>query len=115
MRVHVTILATLALELFAVAGGVQVQPTNLEWFCSPPAEFKDDFGAYKSPLIFEDGRRVKSAAEWAARRKEILQTWHRIMGPWPELLREPKLEYLERTNRENFVQHRVRVETSAGQ
>ena len=107
----------MAISSWLVSVAVKAQPLarRLEAFCSPPAEFKDDFGAYKSPLIFEDGRRVKSAAELAARRKEILQTWHRIMGPWPELLREPKLEYLDSTNRENFVQHRVRVETSAGQ
>ena len=37
------------------------------------------------------------------------------MGPWPELLSKPKIEYLGRTNRENFVQHRVMVETAPGQ
>jgi dienelactone hydrolase len=37
------------------------------------------------------------------------------MGPWPELLANPTIEYLEKTNRENFVQHRVRVETAPGQ
>src|SRR2546423_2564934 len=115
MRFRLVIVAALAFELSAVAGGVQAQSTNLETFCSAPAEFREDFGAYKSPLIFDNGRQVKSAAEWAMRRKEILQTWHRMMGPWPELLREPKLEYVDSTNRENFVQHRVRVETSSGQ
>src|SRR5258706_16254018 len=84
-------------------------------FYSPSLEFKDDFGGYKSPLIFEDGHRASTPTEWELRRKQILQGWHRIMGPWPELLREPRLEYIGASNREDFVQHRVRIETSAGQ
>src|SRR5689334_13885421 len=91
----------------------QTMGMDLQQICSLPAALKEDFGGYRSPLVFEDGRPVKSAADWAERRKEILQTWHRMMGPWPELLREPKLEYLGRTNRENFVQHHIRVETSS--
>src|SRR4051794_39338897 len=48
----------------------------------PPPQFRDDFGAYKSPLIFDDGRPVRDAADWRARREEILAAWHGIMGAW---------------------------------
>src|SRR2546423_505775 len=68
MRFHLLILATLAFELFTLVGGAQAQSTYVGPFCSPPAEFREDFGAYKSPLIFDDGRRVNSVAEWAGGR-----------------------------------------------
>jgi len=78
-------------------------------------EFANDLGQYKSPLKFDDGRTVKSAADWAKRREEILRYWHKVMGPWPLLIQKPKIEYIARTNRENFTQHRVRIEIARGQ
>jgi dienelactone hydrolase len=56
---------------------------------SPPPEFKDDLGAFRPVLRFEDGREVKSAADWAERRKELLRKWHDLLGPWPPLLEKP--------------------------
>jgi dienelactone hydrolase len=84
-------------------------------FFSPPAEFKDDFGKYASPLLFADGTRVVSKDDWARRRAEILKIWTGYLGEWPPLIEKPKLEFLSQTNRENFVQHRVRVEVAQGQ
>ena len=78
----------------------------------PPAEFRDDFGAYKSPLIFDDGRPVRDAADWRERREEILATWHGIMGAWPPLIERPKVEVLGTERREGFEQRRVRVEVA---
>ena len=78
----------------------------------PPAEFRDDFGSYKSPLIFDDGRPVRDAADWRERRKEILATWHGIMGAWPPLIERPKVEVLGTERRDGFEQRRVRVEVA---
>src|SRR3954470_12804448 len=50
---------------------------------SPPTEFAEDYGNYRSPLKFNDGREVKTAEDWRKRREEILATWHGLMGPWP--------------------------------
>jgi len=68
MRVRFGILWSLAISsrMISFAGEAQPPAKRLEAFCSPPREFKEDFGAYKSPLVFEDGRRVKSAAEVVA-------------------------------------------------
>jgi len=88
---------------------------ELEPFFSPPAEFKNNFGTYKSPLRFDDGQPVKNAADWARRRAEILRYWNSVMGPWPPLIEKPKLEVVETTRRENFAQHRVRVEIARTQ
>jgi beta-glucanase (GH16 family) len=79
-------------------------------FFKPPAEFAGDFGSYKSPLIFDDGTVVKTPADWQRRRREILKTWTGLMGAWPPLVKEPKIEYLATKHRENFTQHKVRVE-----
>lgn len=77
-------------------------------FFACPAEFEGDFGDFRSPLRFYDGRPVHTSADWAARRSEILAKWHGMMGPWPDLISDQKLEYLSTEPREDFVQHRVR-------
>jgi len=81
---------------------------------TPPAQFANDTNGFRSPFLFNDGHSVTTAAEWTARRAEILQDWHKIMGSWPALIVHPRVEYLDRTNRENFVQHRVLVEVADG-
>ena len=69
----------------------------------PPPEFAGDLGAYRSPLIFDDGRPVRDAADWQERRREILATWHGIMGPWPPLIERPRVEVLGTERREGFA------------
>ena len=81
----------------------------------PPSEFANQFGPHRSPLRFSDGTMVRSAADWSRRRAEILKDWNELMGPWPPLLKQPKLEFLSRTQRENFTQHRVRLEIAPQQ
>ncbi len=92
-------------------------PTDIAPFFVPPAEFADDFGDYRSPLLFDDGRRAKTPADWRERREEILKTWHGYMGEWPALIEQPEFEILESTReilestrREKMTQHKVRVE-----
>lgn len=87
---------------------------SLERYYEPPAEFQRQFGDYRSPLKFYDGRPVRNAYEWAERRNEIRRRWHELLGPWPALIERPKVEIVETTSRENFTQHKVRVETAPG-
>jgi dienelactone hydrolase len=84
-------------------------------FLEPPPEFRGQFGAYYSPLRFADGRVVRTPPDWGRRRKEILKQWHELMGPWPQLLKKPRLEILSTSWRENFTQQRVRIEIAPGQ
>ena len=81
---------------------------------SPPAEYRGQFGNYRSPLLFENGEKVSTPQDWQRRRREILDRWHRLMGAWPPLLQEPRMEKISETNRESFRQRRVRVEISSG-
>ena len=80
-----------------------------------PAEFTADYGKYKSPLVFNDGGKVTSAEDWGKRRQEILKTWESIIGSWPALIVKPSLLFINKTNRDGFVQHRVKVEIARGQ
>src|SRR2546430_1531304 len=100
-------------------GGVRGRPRG-PWeiiapFFQPPSEFAGQFGAYRSPLLFNDGTPVKSAADWPRRRAEILREWNELMGPWPPVIERPKLEVLSETRRENFSQRRVRLEIAPNQ
>lgn len=75
----------------------------------PPPRHAADFGPYRSPLKFDDGRDVKTPAEWPARRAEILRYWHARMGEWPAIIDRPQVEFLAEQRRENFAQHAVRL------
>lgn len=90
-------------------------PAILAPYFHPPPEFEGKLGDYRSPLLFDDGSRVTRAADWPRRRAEILRYWHEVMGPWPPLLKHPKLEILREERRENFLQRRVRIELAPDQ
>jgi hypothetical protein len=83
-------------------------------FFRPPAELEKDLGKYRSPLLFEAGKPVKSAADWQKRRQEILKDWHGRMGPWPAVIEKPKIEYLEKEKLDGLTQHHIRLEVAPG-
>lgn len=85
-------------------------------FTQVPAEFAGQFSPGKSPLLFNDGSKVKNEEEWPTRRAEILADWHRIMGAWPKVIEKPNIEVLETTQRDDGItQRKVRVEIAPGQ
>ncbi|MGV8093252.1 MAG: dienelactone hydrolase family protein [Mangrovibacterium sp.] len=81
--------------------------TYLNRFFSPPALFAGQYGEFRSPLKFYSGKEVKTPKEWAARRKEILNRWHEMMGQWPPLITGQQPEYLDSVRRENFTQYHI--------
>lgn len=83
---------------------------RLAAYFSPPPEFANDLGNYRSPLRFYDGRPVKTAAEWQKRRQEILDTWHGLMGKWPPLIEKPAITIQGEEKREGFTRKKVTVE-----
>ncbi|MFM9092288.1 MAG: hypothetical protein ACKOUK_11200, partial [Verrucomicrobiota bacterium] len=86
----------------AVAG--PAVPSELRPFFGPPPQHAGRLGGYRSPLLRDDGSRVTSAAEWPARRREILDHWHRVMGPWPERVARPR-ETRRRKQQEARLHH----------
>lgn len=75
---------------------------------APPADFKPDPSPWRDPLIFNDGSRVQSPADWQRRRAEILADWHRLLGEWPPLITEPKAEILESHPEAGYRRDRIR-------
>ena len=93
----------------AAAGEAEAVPEALATFFRPPEKYAGELGGYRSPLIFDDGTPVKTAADWARRREEIRKAWHGVMGPWPALVDQPAIQTLSRKRRETFEQRKVRL------
>ncbi len=81
----------------------------------PPPEFAGQLGAFRSPLTFYDGTPVATPEDWPRRREEIRRRWHEIMGPWPALIENPKIEVVSTETREDFTQKKIRIEIAPGQ
>lgn len=74
---------------------------------TPPESFQNNYGSFRSPLKFYDGKAVKTPDEWTKRRKEIVEHWNGMLGEWPELIKDQKLDFLDSVKRENFTQYKV--------
>lgn len=85
-------------------------PQSIRPHFEPPASLAGDFGTYRSPLVFDDGSPVRTAEDWTRRRREIRATWRDWLGDWPPLIARPEIRYLEQTERDGVIQHKVRVE-----
>lgn len=94
---------------FIVRGEADDLPSSLKPCFSPPPAFENQFGTFRSPLLFNDGSQVKIADDWAKRRKEIRDQWMDLMGQWPPLITEPKVKILESETLEpGILCHHVR-------
>ena len=88
---------------------------ELRAYFSPPQQFAGQLGSFRSPLLFDDGTRVQIAEDWqlpGGRRSSVIGI--RSWGPWPDLIDHPKIEYLQTEQRENFTQHKIRIEIARG-
>src|SRR5437899_1882352 len=94
--------------------GLRQPPPELAESFIPPEKYRSDLGEFRSPLLFADGPHVQNRAEWERRRKEILSTWHKLMGPWPPLVDKPRVELVNVTRRENIGQQHLRIEIGLG-
>src|SRR5689334_5203833 len=86
---HFMRVALLAFALCAAPSRDTELWDRLKPLFSPPAEFKDQTVPLRPLLKFDDGREVKTADDWKARRAEILKRWNDLLGPWPPLLEKP--------------------------
>ena len=85
---------------------------KLDKHSQAPAEWAGKYGEYRSPLQFDDGTRVQSAADWARRRQEIQKRWQQRLGAWPALVERPTVKQLETVEKEDHTQHHVHVQIS---
>lgn len=82
--------------------------SEIKSYFTPPVEFQNQYGDYRSPLLFYNGDSVKTKQDWQKRRVEIRDKWMSMMGEWPLIIKDQQFEILETEKRENFTQHRVR-------
>lgn len=82
---------------------------------SPPAEYKDKYGSYRSPLRFYDGRSVQTPGDWKERREEIRTRWHQLMGQWPPLSEDQEMKIVDSEYRDGLTQYRVRFFWAPGE
>ncbi len=118
------ILVPFALFLVAMAGigaftrqlrGDEALASKVKAFSQPPEKFATDFGNYKSPLVFDDGGKVKNAADWTRRRQEIKTYWTNAMGVWPKVAEKPKFEVLKKEDLVGGItQSYLRIEVAPG-
>lgn len=80
---------------------------NLEPYFSAPDSLRNDFGDFRSPLIFNNGKPVHNAKQWQARRKEIKADWEKYLGKWPELDESQYLQYLDSVDFGTYKQYIV--------
>lgn len=91
------------------------EPISLDRYFRPTPEYAGRSGDLRSPLKFYDGSPVRNAYDWARRRQEIVQRWNDLLGPWPALIERPRIEIIATERREDFTQHRIRVEVAPSQ
>lgn len=77
-------------------------------FFTPPVNFKNNYGNYRSPLKFYNGEPVKTPEDWIKRRQEILTQWNKMMGDWPPLLKDQQMQFLDSVRRDGFTQYRIK-------
>src|SRR4051794_10274625 len=85
-------MTTLAWLIALTTASAEEPPKEIVSFFHPPPQFQGDLGSYRSPLTFNDGRPVRTAADWPERRREILRSWEESLGSWPPLIERPKFE-----------------------
>lgn len=97
--------------LFLLSFASYAQKKGLSQFLRPyfvaPDSLKDDFGSFRSPLQFNDGRKVHNKEEWRLRRNEIKMDWEAYLGQWPAFDKEQQFKYLDSTVKENYTQYTV--------
>src|SRR2546423_896360 len=74
-----------------------------------PPVYRGDYGRYGSALTFQDGRLVRSPAEWRKRRAEIRQDWMRELGPWPREIANPQFKVLSEEHTETFTRKKIEL------
>ena len=94
--------------LSSFASAQQELPSDLADYFRPPQDWGDQYGKYRSPLVFADGRRVQDAGEWKQRRAELRQEWEDLLGTWPPLVSTPEIQLIESVQHEGYVSKKIR-------
>lgn len=80
---------------------------NIETFFSPPKQYEEKYGEFRSLFQFYNGGKVETKEDWRKRREEILQKWHGMMGEWPDLLKDQEFELIDSIQKYGYIEYRV--------
>lgn len=83
-------------------------PAGIAKYFVAPDSLKENYGDYRSPLIFNNGEHVQTVKQWELRKAEIRRNWEHYLGKWPALDEEQKFEYLDSIDKGNYIQYTVR-------
>ncbi len=78
-----------------------------------PAKHDKASSKYRLPEL--NGTAVTNGEQWAKKRLELVEFWHKTLGPWPAPLKEPRVEFKETKERDGLTQSVVRVEIARDQ
>ncbi len=90
--------------------GFAQQPTgwhDIQPYFTPPDALKEQYGDYRSPLLFNDGSMVQSSADWLRRKQEIRTDWEHYLGKWPALIKNQVFQYLDSVVKNGYTQYKV--------
>lgn len=88
---------------------------KIEQYFSPPPEYKNNYGKYRSPLTFYDGSAVRTASDWKKRRKEILNRWNGLMGEWPSFITDQEFQIVKTEKKDGYTLNTVEYNWLPGQ
>lgn len=77
-------------------------------YYSPPEEYAEKYGDYRSPFLFYNGDSVKTKQDWQKRREEIRGRWMEMMGEWPPLMDRQEFEIIGKEEIETSTRYKVR-------
>ncbi len=92
------------LFLTILLGCASMPPKLAPLFAAPAIQPRADL---RSPLLFDDGTPVRTAADWERRRKEIRTAWDRILGPWPPLVMKPEVRDLGTQQQDGYTRQTI--------
>ena len=85
----------------------QVDWHEITPYFTPPEQYQNVYGDYRSPLVFYNGDTVRTPSDWSKRRREIYDKWMQMMGEWSPLLVDNKLEYIDSVAKDGYVEYKV--------
>jgi len=104
-------------RLSSATNDADLAPLNLTEALAPlflvPEKFDKPSSKYRSSEL--GGAPITNKEQWAKPRQQLLDFWHKTLGPWPALLDKPQLEIQETAVRDDLTQSVVRVEIARGQ
>ncbi len=71
---------------------------RIEKHFQPPAEWANQKGEYRPLLMNDSSKAVTDTKGWAVRRQELLDQWQAAMGPWPDVIANPKVGRAQRVS-----------------